>query len=223
MTYTLRPLSDRTWLRPERARKNSQFDSTWTQTLTLLQREVSLLLGKNLVIEVDVTEAEMRLNGELRSSARPASPAVVVAFDSTRHGPQLFRADKYVAPSYKAGPGWHHNVRAVALTLEYLRAVDRHGAAETGQQYTGFRAIEGGRPLPPPTMSREEAAKVVSRWSGETPADGRVPWDVIILDSAAAARAMKRAKARTHPDTGAARVDWDLVNEACRALLGLGS
>ena len=41
--YTTRPLSDRTWLRPEHERKASQFSATWSDTLDLLIREVFAL------------------------------------------------------------------------------------------------------------------------------------------------------------------------------------
>jgi hypothetical protein len=83
MHYTTRPLSDRTWLRPASARKRSQFDSTWTDTLDLLAREVKHLRGRDVVIEVDVREQDIKLDGMLRANARaPEHPAVVVAFDA---------------------------------------------------------------------------------------------------------------------------------------------
>jgi hypothetical protein len=38
---------------------------------------------------------------------------------------------------------WQHNVRAIALTLEALRAVDRYGTTG-GRQYAGFRQLTAG-------------------------------------------------------------------------------
>lgn len=233
MTYTTRPLSDRTWLRPESKRTNSQFDTPWPKTLTQLEREVAALGGRNLVIECDVEERDLKLNGELRANARPSSPAVIVAFDTRDLGPQLYRSDKYATVVSWQGPAWQHNVRAVVLTLEAMRAVGRHGCAETGQQYTGFRAIgagprrlanDEGRDIvapPPPTMTRQEAAKVLSELAGPRFPDQpgtTIPWDVIVLDSSAAVRAAKRAKGRHHPDGGGDRDTWERVLEACRVL-----
>jgi hypothetical protein len=41
---------------------------------------------------------------------------------------------------------WEHNVRAIALGLEALRAVDRHGITRRGEQYAGFKALPPGGP-----------------------------------------------------------------------------
>jgi hypothetical protein len=38
---------------------------------------------------------------------------------------------------------WEHNVRAIALTLELMRAVDRYGATQ-GRQYAGFQQLTAG-------------------------------------------------------------------------------
>lgn len=233
MGYSTRPLSDRSWLRPAAARVNSQFDTEWSKTLTQLHKEVDALDGRNLVIECDVEERDLKLNGELRANARPSSPAVVVAFDTTKHGPQLYRSDKYTTVVSWQGPAWQHNVRAVVLTLEAARAVGRYGCAETGQQYTGFRAIgagprrlenDEGRDIiapPAPTMTRIEAARALSELAGPRFPDQpgtTIPGSVIMSDQGAAVRAAKRAKGRHHPDGGGDRVLWEQVLEACRAL-----
>ena len=138
MRYTTRPLSDRTWLRPASTRERSRFDATWSKTQTLLGREIDHLGGRDVVIEIDVREQDFKLNGELRANARtPEHPAVVVAFETAEHGPMLYRCDRFYAPYY-GQVDWQHNVRAIALTLEALRAVDRYGATETGQQSVSY-------------------------------------------------------------------------------------
>lgn len=103
-----------------------------------------MLQGKNLVIGVDATERDFKQNGELYARAKLATPAVEIAFES-KHGPLLYRSDKYEStPYYNKMELWQHNVRGIALTLEAARAMDRYGATQTGQQYTGFKAIGGG-------------------------------------------------------------------------------
>ena len=83
-TYTIRPISDRTRFTGKRQRSN--FDTPWPATERLLIREVRHLGGKHLVIEADFEEADLRRDGRIRASARPATPAVRVAFESV-HGP----------------------------------------------------------------------------------------------------------------------------------------
>ncbi len=203
--YTVRPLSDRTWLRPASARTPTRFSSKWVDTEELLLAEVDHLDGRNLVVEVDVREQDLRLDGTLRANAREAAtPAVVVAFES-KHGPILHRCDTFIAPYTHQGKHWQHNVRAIALTLQALRAVGRYGAAETGQQYTGFKAIGGGTPLPaaPQRMSPETAAEILRGY-------GAI--------GAPIASAYKAAIRATHPDAGGNRADFDRIQQAARVL-----
>lgn len=208
MRYTVRPLSDRTWLRPASRRQSTRFSASWKETENLLLDEVDRLKGRDLVIEVDVREQDLRLDGTLRANAREAAtPGVVVAFDTAQHGPMLYRCDTFVAPYGFQGPDWQHNVRAIALTLQALRAVDRYGATETGQQYTGFKALPGpgeGVPMPTPTRMTSTVAAELLRSYGQ------------IGDSLASA--YRAAVRRTHPDIGGNRDDFDRVREAARVL-----
>jgi hypothetical protein len=92
----------------------------------------------------------------------------------------------------RAGPsGWQHNVRAIALTLEALRAVDRYGATETGQQYTGFKALPAGRAMPASHMTTQAAYDLLAEIIGPRDVvDGDLEDGVLI----------KRARAIVHPD-----------------------
>jgi len=212
MRYTTRPLSDRTWLRPAAQQKRSQFDSTWSSTLDLLGREIERLDGRDLVIEVDVREQDIRNDGMLRANAKAASPAVVVAFETSKHGPMLYRCDRYVRGWRSSGSDWQENVRAIALTLEALRAVDRHGATETGQQYQGFKALPAGHAMPASHMTRDEALTLVCRLADQA---------LVPLDDDGRARVVRRAKAAAHPDRhGGDRTLWDQVEQAA-AVLGV--
>lgn len=203
--YTVRPLSDRTWVRPDSQRVQTRFTAKWRDTEKMLLAEVNHLDGRNLVLEVDVREQDLRIDGTLRANAREAStPAVRIAFDS-RHGPQLHRCDTFYAAYAYQGPDWQHNVRAIALTLELLRAMDRYGAVDTGQQYQGFKAIGGGTPLPaaPEQMSPETAAEILRGY-------GAI--------GAPIASAYKAALRATHPDAGGNRADFDRIQQAARVL-----
>lgn len=201
-SHTTRPLSDRTWLRPDHARELTPFDSTWSKTLTLLEREVTALAGKDLVLGVDITENAVRLDGGIRANARAATPAVEVAFDS-KHGPMLYRCDRYVGRYYSQGPDWQQNVRAIAKTLEALRAVDRYGASSSGEQYAGYRQIAAT-----PTVPTRDALARLRVIADITDTD--VPVDFVI----------RRAQRMAHPDRGGSPELWAQVEELVHAIGG---
>jgi hypothetical protein len=226
VTYTTRPLSDRTWLRPAAQRVPSQFKVTWSQALELLERELDIIDGRELVIEIDVREQDLRLDGMLRANARADQPAVIVAFES-KHGPLLYRSDQYAQQWSSRMEDWQHNVYAVAKTLEALRAVDRYGAARSGEQYRGYRQI-GGAPaiVTEAPMTDERAATLLVRAArlssgrpgvvahdGAALLDGRLDRDAII----------RRAQRNTHPDTRLDDVDvtFDDVQRAAAHLRGV--
>lgn len=217
MKYTTRPLSDRTWLRPNTERRRSQFDATWTKTLGLFGREIDHLGGRDVVIEVDVREQDIRNDGMLRANARASSPAVVVAFDTAKHGPMLYQADRY-ADTWSNRPGWQENVRAIALTLESLRAVDRYGATETGQQYAGFKALPSGTAMPASHMTRTDAIAVLAEW-GQGRTTFPVPAQHINDAPDVLARLHRAARRDAHPDRhGGDQTAWDQVEQAAKVL-----
>jgi hypothetical protein len=209
MRYTTRPLSDRTWLRPAVQRKRSAFDATWSTTLELLDREVRALGGRDVVIEVDVREQDIRLDGMLRANARAESPAVVVAFETRAHGPMLYRCDRFERSYRSASIGWQENIRAIAKTLEALRAVDRYGATETGQQYAGFKALPAGRAMGPSHMTSDQAVAVIA--AAASVREHEVRPDLV--------RIVRRARAFSHPDRNDGdQTAWDQVEQAAKML-----
>lgn len=203
MTYTIRPISDRTNFTGKHRR--SAFDSAWPATERLLLTEVRHLAGRDLVIEVDVDEAHIRNDGRLRANARPASPGVRVAFDSV-HGPLTYATDRFGR--------WQDNVRAIALGLEALRKVDRYGITKRGEQYAGWKALPSGRAMPPSHMTTDEAWSILGSFGFTNIAELR--------ESASAAELAglhRKARAFAHPDRhGGDRTLWDQVEQAARAL-----
>jgi len=149
---TFRPIS--TWpgvLTEDRLR--SPFSASYKETIRLLERELDHLAAENAVLELDVGESDLRLDGRVRASARPGHPGVIVSFGST-FGPLRYATDLYL--------DWHANLRAIALGLEALRRIDRYGITKTGEQYAGWRALGTGSEEP---MSEAEAAAYLSKSS----------------------------------------------------------
>lgn len=198
MTYTIRPVSD--WSNFTGKHRRSPFATPWPTTEALLLREVRQLNGKDLVIEVDVMESDIRLDGRIRASARPSSPGIRVAFDSI-HGPLTYATDKFTT--------WQDNVRAVALGLEALRRVDRYGITKSGEQYAGWKALPSGRAMPPSHMTRDMAYDLIYQTVGVGPDDDR-DWSDKNL--------VRAARKASHPDFGHPREEWDRVEEALRTL-----
>ncbi len=214
MRYEFRPLGR--WADPETdpRRSSGLFKAGWSSTLDLLAYEVDCLDGADpVVIQVDAPEGMIRRDGMLHARARVGHPGVAISFQS-RFGPLRYATDAYDQLWTGSMPGWQANVRAIALALEALRAVDRYGVSKRGEQYTGWRAIAAPAPtFPTPdaaaTWMREYAAELfgpggATRWNGNL---------------APLYRAMAR---KMHPDTGSPRADWDRLDEARRVLAEAG-
>ena len=208
MRYTVRPISDRTTFTGRHRR--SSFQSSWTSTLVLLDAEMRQLKARDIVLEMDVAERDIRIDGQVRANARPASPAVRLAFDSM-HGPLTYGTDAFAS--------WQDNVRAIALGLEALRKVDRYGITKRGEQYTGFKALPSGGPI-----ALEPAMDVDLAWSTlgsyAAPGDTRTIAQLRATATADEVQAMlRRARTRWHPDRpDGDRALWDLVEQAAVAL-----
>lgn len=187
MRYEIRPLGQ--WTGPrtphEFRRGGAQFRAAWNSTLELLGRETDQLGAHFVVLQVDVRAGEIRRDGMLRADARVDFPGVRVSFDS-HHGPLTYATDTYTS--------WRANVRAIALALQALRAVDRYGVSKRGEQYRGWAAIEAG---PGEQMSADQAARLLAAAGGGTPGE-------ILHDPIARRRAHRAAVRKHHPDALAA-------------------
>lgn len=121
---------------PDDRRSRWTFRAPWSNTLTILEREVSALDGDNIVLGAAFREADLRLDGMPRSGARePSHPGIELSFDSA-HGRLVYATD--------VCERWEHNVRSIALGLEALRAVDRYGITRHGEQYAGWKQLASG-------------------------------------------------------------------------------
>jgi hypothetical protein len=171
---------------PPEFRASSQadpFSAGWSDTLWKLEQEVKKLGARSLVIELALKESEIRLDGWPYAEARPSHPGVIISFDS-KHGPLRYGTDAF--------PHWQANVRAIALGLEKLRAIERYGIGKRGEQYQGWRQLSGGESMSPP-----DAEELLNSYGGE-----------------------KAALKATHPDTGGSEEDFARVQLA-RQTLGL--
>lgn len=176
------PLSD---LRPPCSWNRSQFSASFRTTIRDLTAELRHLRAKDVVLELDVRDSDIRLDGMPRANARIGVPAVVLSFNS-KHGPLRYATGEF--------DDWQENVRAIALSLHALRAVDRYGVSKRGEQYRGWKA------LPPSSDPADNIA---------TPDQARA-----FLDEHGGS--FEEAAKRLHPDVSDTG-DADLFRAAVRA------
>lgn len=186
----------------------SQFQAPWTNTLDLLARELDYLRAEHVVLELEITEAQLRIDGELRAGATPAGPRARLSFDS-RHGPLSYATGQFGTEGVAIG--WKHNVRAIALGLEALRRVDRYGISRGGQQYRGWLQLEAGESAATGGLTVEGAAGTVIDLSGLTAGLSRTQ---VVADVDTYRRAYRSAAARCHPDSGGDVAVWHELQRA---------
>jgi hypothetical protein len=195
------------WTRPvtDPRASSGRFRATWDQTLKLLVAEVDLLQPTGAIaIRVDADPSDIRRDGMLRARAKVDFPGVIVSFTSAVHGPLSYATDAYEQRWYNDLASWQANVRAIALSLEALRAVDRYGVSRSGEQYVGWRAIEAA---PSGTFASADEAL---RWVRAQAPDGSPEWTP--------RQAYLAAAKLLHPDVGGDVAQWDRLDEARRLM-----
>jgi hypothetical protein len=184
---------------PPSAWTYSRFDTPLRKTLQLLARELDNLGAKDIVVELDVAERDFRLDGYPRANARALSPAVRVTFQS-KWGPLRYETAEF--------SDWQANLRAIALSMEALRSVDRYGVSKRGEQYRGWRQLPTGTDPADSITTPEQARAVLA--------------DVLNLPSLAGMDerdVIRRAQFETHPDRGGDSTKFRKVMKA-KELLG---
>lgn len=209
MRWQVRPLGP--WLAPvtDPRRSSAAFRASWDDTLKLLASEVAALGCEGpVIVQADVSEADVRADGMLRSRARVGFPGVAVSFES-RHGPLRYATDAYEQQQASSLPGWQANVRAIALSLAALRAVDRYGVSSSGEQYAGWSALPAARAQGSDWFTTDaEALKWMAGAAAENGIGFGLPAD----------RLYRELAKRMHPDMGGDPELWDRLDAAARTL-----
>lgn len=197
LTVVTRPLSS--FPNPEtRSRRSANFRTSVGRSWQKLYAEVRRIGCTSLVVEMDITEQDIRRDGSVRADARCRSPRVVVSLVDSAHGPLRYPCDTF--------DKWEDNVHAIALSLENLRAVDRYGVTRRGEQYTGWKALSSGQ-----EMDATAAASVIRQHAG-----GQV--FAILNDKATARASILVAIKKTHPDAGGGAGEFQQVTRARKVL-----
>lgn len=191
---------------PQAKRTRSQFSAKYSQTLELLSRELTHLRARNVVIEADCEPRMIRQDGQLRTDARLNSPGIVLSFES-KAGPMRFPCDRFI--------NWDCNLRAIALTLEHLRAVDRYGVTQHSEQYKGWTALEDRRPSA--GFDRASAAEFIQAKFRDV-LNRPIGISHLLYPSEFREPTFKALKVALHPDRRGSDVEFKQLLEAISAL-----
>jgi hypothetical protein len=168
-------------------RRVSPFSATYTDTMIMLERELQRLGASNIVIECQVDRSQIRNDGWMKGNRGVVfGPAVILSFKDSENGQFRYPCDTFTH--------WKANLRAIALSLEALRKIDRYGVTRRGEQYQGFKQLPAANAAE--QMSPEEAARWMMEHSPGT------DMQLLLTDRAYFDAMLKLASKRLHPDTG---------------------
>lgn len=209
MNVIFRPLG--TWPRPQtpnHSRKAAPFQADYNNTLKLLDQELRHLDVKEVVIQADVTDDDIRIDGMLRADARPRRPNIIIAAH-TKFGPLQYLCDDCLR--------WQDNVRAIAMTLERLRMAERYGVTKRGEQYTGFRALPMGGSVASGAATFFNTADAAAEWLADClrpNGHARQLSAQMIANREVFQTLYREAAKKFHPDNGGSVEDFQRLQAA---------
>lgn len=175
-------------------RERAEFTKNYQTLMRDLEREVTHLKSKSVLLLLALEESDIRLDGRPRADARPKHPGVILVVETPDKGTLRFPCDRY--------DSWTANLRAITLHLDALRRIDRYGVSVHGEQYTGWQKLAAPGDLE--IYSLEEAKAFLRRIIG-----GRV-------DTLPQADALREAEKLTHPDAPTGNSDLFKRVQNCR-------
>lgn len=171
--------------------------ATWSKAFEKLRYELNRISAKDVVVEAGYKPSQVRADGWPYSNAKPDHGQIRVNY--TRDG---------IPFSFFFG-GWKEpemNAYMIALTLERLRAVERYGCAQGGEQYSGWAKLPpGGGIQTAEWASIEDAMRFLSKT-----ADG----DVVSVLAKDLDMIYRQAARKAHPDAGGSNELMAKVNRA---------
>lgn len=192
----------------EKSRQRARFDPSYQKTLELLADELRRLQARQVVIQAGFAAHDIRNDGWPRSNAKkPVDPGVILSFQS-KHGPLSYPCDRFT--------DWQDNLRAIALSLQALRAVDRYGVTRRAEQYRGWTQLPPPPPQPPPFSgfaTKRAAAEWLAQAAGYSFAVGNV-----LSDQCSRESAIRSARRRLHPDAGGSHEEFIRIEQARQKL-----
>ena len=105
-----------------------------TTTLADLKRELEAIAAKDAQLLIAIPAEKFRRDGRPYANSVAEHPGIILSFEIRGVGVVSYPCDVFLT--------WEDNLRAVVLSLEALRKVNRYGVTKRNEQYQGFLAIE---------------------------------------------------------------------------------
>ena len=167
-------------LTPPYKRVVGAFRATPTVTYQMLEAEWRHIKAVDPVLLTGFDYFQIRRDNWPYIGQRPMHPGVVVQIKKSDRGPLEFYTDKFTS--------WSDNLRAIALGMEALRMLERHGITHGNQQYAGFRELAA------PDRVKWDRASALRRLGG------LAGWPNPPFDAFTIEQAYRKAAKRYHPD-----------------------
>jgi hypothetical protein len=215
MNIQIRPVG--TWPGKENQYpERSRFKCGYKVTLNQLQDELdkAKYVDGSVILEMFVEPHEIRIDGALRANVRPRKQGVILRF-SRYTGRRFSKGDgsyrhetQDVSYPCDAFDYWQDNLRAITLSMESLRRVERYGVFKYDEIISrlALPSAEGK------TSSREDAAAFIAQHSGFAMGD-------ILSDVNVKSAAYKKAVIALHPDRGGDNETFLKLQEALKILI----
>lgn len=174
-----------------KSRRKSQFKIGGFKTERFMRDELHKISARSIVLKTFHPENAHRRDGGIRVDARaPRHPGVILEFEKPEIGAEGKTHYIKVRLPCDTYTFWEDNLRAIAMVLEGLRMIDRHGVSQ-GAQYQGYLAL----PPKPGEMTVEDAAAFIAENS-----EGLAAQVSILAFSSFAEMCYKAAAKKLHPD-----------------------
>jgi hypothetical protein len=214
MPFTIKIKPIQKWIGPETKDPGySRFRKTYSDTKKILEYELYKLdaIDSSVQLEMFIHPDDLRRDGELRANCRPYKQGVVLSFTRVK-GRFLDKAantwkNKLQTLSYPCDTynDWQENLRAIALSLENLRAVARYGVFKYEEMVSRLSLPEANGKSDPQT-----AAEFISKYCDYPPHS--------LADIKFREKAYRQAAMKTHPDGGGSHELFIEFQEAKKVL-----
>lgn len=185
--------------------RNKQGRITLDRNVRDLERELAHLKVDSARISFGIDGRHTRRDGWPLATAS-GHPGVILDYVHPKFGQMRVLTDRFFS--------WVDNLRAIVITLENLRQMERYGTTGNGKQYEGFRQLPASTGA---AMPAERAAEIIKEHS-------KVKFSVesILREREIADFASSAARFAAHPDRNPDKADatevFHLVEQARQSL-----
>ena len=195
---------------PPAKQRAARFEASYSATLDLLERELRALTAQDIVVQAWFTWEQIRDDGWPRSAANPSQSGLILSFTVRKvvNHKMTVTALSFPCDTFDT---FDDNLRAIALTLEALRKIDRYGVTQGNQQYTGWKQLPAQDTNNNGSMSRGDAIAFIAMHSGMSMHGAEIDLQY----------AYRTAARKLHPDSGDGDHELFVKLQKAKEVLGL--